>query len=612
MYIQSRNMRKTLALLFLMLCGAIAAHAQAVLQPLHEEARQPTHAAMPLRTAATVSLPFFDDFAASTGSPSDARWLPRGGVHVNNRYAVAPITINVASFDGLNATGQPYAEGSGSPGPSDTLTSQPIQLGGLAPSDSVYLSFYWQSGGLGDVPDRTTSNLRYLQLEFKDNTGNWQEVWRQPGVGQVTDFAQVFIGIKEARYLHGGFQFRFRNVGLRNGLADVWNVDYIVLDKNRRKAQNTTRDIAISQGVSKLLKHYTAMPARQFRANPGGELAEQVRATLNNLGDLPGAISWRGYIKKLNTSQADTFLRAQDLVPAAARQYEITGKPRAEELALPRDGSFTLLHGIRLNTREQNAQQRANDTTERKTTFANYYAYDDGSAEAGFSFVGTGNTQVAQRFDLNAPDQLSAFRAYFPRIGGKNIAGTNLTFKVWADKGGVPGEVLHQQSFQIQYSEELNAFYEVALTRLVPVEGSFYIGWSQPGGTFVNIGFDRNERVTGRRFTNTPSEGWAPETVLEGAIMMRPVLVGEALGIEEERAAARIRVFPNPTGGDVFLTEPYEQVTICDITGKQVYQQAYTGPDRAISLGHLAPGLYTLRIQTKKAIVIKKLILTKL
>lgn len=596
--------------------------AQAILQPLQQEMRQPQQrAAKPLRAAATaaVSLPFFDDFAAAAGVPDPSRWQ-NGGVYINNRFGLEPVTINVASFDGLNAAGQPYAPGSLSAGASDTLTSEPILLGGLSPGDSVYLSFYWQSGGIGDVPDLTQSNLRYLQLEFKDNTGAWQEVWRQPAVGVVTDFVQVFAGVREPRYFHNDFQFRFRNVGQRNGMADVWNVDYVELDKNRRRGQNTIRDIAISEGVSKLLKHYTAMPARQFRANPTGELAEEVRATLNNLGGLPGAISWRGYVKRVNEARADTFLRAQALVPGAARQYEVAGTPTLNAVQVPASGPFTLLHGIRLDTREQNPLQRANDSTERKTNFADYYAYDDGTAEAGFSFLGTGNVQVAQRFDLNEPDQLSGFRVYFPRVG-RDLSNTSLIFKIWADQDSLPGETLHQQSFRIQYSDTLNAFYEVELSRLVPVEGNFYIGWSQGGNTFVNIGFDKNESATGRRFTYTPSGGWIGETTLEGAIMMRPVLIGETpLGLEdnveeeeeEETAPAPLHVFPNPSGGEVFINEPYERITVFDVTGKKVYSQSYAGPGKPINLRHLAPGLYTLRIQTRKAIVNKKLILTKL
>ena len=525
---------------------------------------------------------------------------------MNNRYAREPITKNVASFDGLNAGGLAYAPGSVGAGASDTLTSQPILLGGLAPADSVYLSFYWQSGGLGDIPDR--SELVFFALEFKDNAGNWQEVLRQAGLGESTDFAQVFIGVKEARYFHDGFQFRFRSVGQRNGLADVWNLDYVQLDRNRRKGQNTTRDIAISRSVSKLLKNYTAMPAVQFMQNKQGELAEEVNATINNLGNLPGAISWRGYIKKLNETAADTFLRDQALIPANARQYLISGTPRIDNLSLDKNG-FTLEHGFRLVTNEPNPLERANDTTQRKTVFANYYAYDDGTAEAGYSFVGSGSTQVAQRFDLNQPDQVLAFRVYFPRVR-TNLAGTSITFRVWGDGNGVPGEVLHQQNFQIQYSDTLNEFYEVQLNKPVPVNGTFYIGWQQPGNLFINVGFDRNEAATGRRFLFTSINNWTEDTQTQGAIMMRPVLVGEALGLEEELEAARIKVFPNPSSsGQLFIEGEYENLRIYTVTGQEVQQHKYRRETEPINVKHLAPGFYTLRIQTRKATITKKIIL---
>ncbi|OKL39965.1 T9SS type A sorting domain-containing protein [Pontibacter flavimaris] len=605
-------MKKQLALILLILGGAASgAAAQAVLQPLQQEVRQPQKykpAAKQLRLAAEQSLPFFDDFAQAD-TLKTSRWSS-GGVFVNNRYALRPITKNVATFDGLDANGQAYATNSLAAGPSDTLTSAPILLGDLTPADSVYLSLYWQSGGLGDVPDQTESDLRYLALEFLDNTGAWQEVWRQAAVGEVTDFAQVFVGLREARYFHSDFRFRFRNVGLRNGMADVWNLDYVELDKNRRKGQSTTRDIAISQSISRLLKNYTAMPARQFRANPEAELADTVQATLNNLGDFPGAISWRGFIRNEGASVADTFLREQALIPGLARQYEIIGVPSLGNNTLPATDSFTLVHGIRLDTKEQNAQLRANDITERSTVFSDFYALDDGTAEAGFSFLGTGNTQVAQRFDLHLVDQVRAFRVYFPRVG-PDISGTSITFRIWSDADGLPGESLHQQSFRIQYSDSLNGFYEVELTQPVRVQGSFYIGWTQPGSRYVNIGFDKNEDATGRRFTYTASGGWTPENTLEGAIMMRPVMTGqEPLGVEEDRYEAAMRVFPNPSRGLVYLSEPYEQVQVYDMLGRQVHHQTYKSSREALQMGHLSPGVYTLRIQNRKAVITKKIILT--
>lgn len=602
-------MKRTLALTVVLLAASMGAMAQAVLMPLQQEKRQLSvdKAEKRLAAATALALPFFDDFAAAVVVPDLSHWQ-RSGVYVNNRYAFEPITVNVASFDGLNTKGMPYAPGSVNAGPSDTLTSQPILLGSLNPADSVYLSFYWQSGGLGDIPDR--SELVSLQVEFKDAAGNWQQVWRQTGLGDTTSFIQAFVGVKEAKFFHDDFQFRFRSVGKRSGLADVWNVDYVVLDKNRRKGQNVTRDIAISEGVSKLLKHYTAMPANQFLEDPEGELAEEVVATVNNLGGLPGAISWRGYIKKLNEATADTFLRNQALIPSGARQFPVTGTPTLANLMLPKE-QFTLVHGLILNTKEVDLRQRANDSTERKTEFANYYAYDDGSAEAGFSFPRSTSTQVAQRYDLNKPDQVEAFRIYFPRVS-LDLAGTSLTFKVWDDENGVPGKTLYQQSFQIRYSDSLNAFYEVPLSKLVPVEGKFYIGWQQAGNLFVNVGFDRNEVATSRRFLFSAGEGWFEDTDTKGALMLRPVMAGEALGIEEELEAARIKVFPNPSTGKVFIEGEYEQLWVYDITGRQVQQHKFGSNMEPVMLDKLAPGLYTLRIQTRRAIITKKIILTKL
>lgn len=183
-------------------------------------------------------------------------------------------------------------------------------------------------------------------------------------------------------------------------------------------------------------------------------------------------------------------------------------------------------------------------------------------------------------------------------------------FRIWSDNNGVPGETLHQQNFQIQYSDNLNEFYEVQLSKLVPVNDIFYIGWQQPGNLFVNVGFDRNELATGRRFLFTSASNWIEDTQTQGALMMRPVLVGEALGLEEELEAARIKVFPNPSSkGQIFIDGEYENLRIYTVTGQEVWQHKYKMDKEPINLKHLAPGFYTLRIQTRKATITKKIIL---
>ncbi|MER2997668.1 T9SS type A sorting domain-containing protein [Pontibacter populi] len=603
-------MKKTLLFAVILWSYSLATMAQAVLVPLTTEQRSQVGTNYRIAaTIAAVSLPFFDDFATVNTSPDPARWI-NGGVFINNRFAFEPPTKNVATFDGLNAAGQPYLANATSPGPSDTLTSQPVRLGALSPSDSVYLSFYWQAGGLGSVPLKTVENAFYLVLEFKDNAGNWQQVWRQNATGQASGFTQVFVGLKDARYFHNDFQFRFRNIGRRSGLQDIWNLDYVELDKNRRKGVNTTRDIAISKPVTPLLKNYTAMPVHQFLEDPAAALADTVSATVNNLGNVPGAISWRGFLKRANSATADTFLVEQGLIPANVRQYKIAGKPTIAKIALPSE-SFSLVHGFRLNTREQNPLQAANDTTFRVTTFADYFAFDDGSAEAGFGYPAEGNTtQVALRYELAKPDQVRGFRIYFPRVG-TSTEGRILSARIWEDANGLPGRVLHQENFEVKYTEGNNEFYEVEFSEPVSVKDIFYLGWSQPANQFIVFGFDRNTNTPNSRYLWNSQSNWHPDTFLEGAVMMRPLMTGLALGIEDEDpVAATIELYPNPTTGMVQLSGPYKALTVFDITGRQVHRQQRNTSVNSVDLRHLPAGMYTFRIETGKKIITKKLIIT--
>jgi Secretion system C-terminal sorting domain len=68
-------------------------------------------------------------------------------------------------------------------------------------------------------------------------------------------------------------------------------------------------------------------------------------------------------------------------------------------------------------------------------------------------------------------------------------------------------------------------------------------------------------------------------------------------------------VFPNPSAnGQVFIEGEYESLRIYTVSGQEVYSQAYAG-SKPMDLSKLSPGFYTLRIQTRKAIITKKIIL---
>ena len=72
-----------------------------------------------------------------------------------------------------------------------------------------------------------------------------------------------------------------------------------------------------------------------------------------------------------------------------------------------------------LITNETNPLTLPNDTISRLTELSDYYAYDDGTAEASLSLApaSTGPpSYYALRFDLNRPDQVRAIRLY-PVLG---------------------------------------------------------------------------------------------------------------------------------------------------------------------------------------------------
>ena len=54
-----------------------------------------------------LALPFADDFNQSSFFPNNSRWADND-VFINNTYPKGPPTLGVATFDGLNSSGEPY------------------------------------------------------------------------------------------------------------------------------------------------------------------------------------------------------------------------------------------------------------------------------------------------------------------------------------------------------------------------------------------------------------------------------------------------------------------------------------------------------------------------
>ncbi|MBC7892932.1 MAG: T9SS C-terminal target domain-containing protein, partial [Sphingobacteriaceae bacterium] len=266
--------------MFQLLFLAFAAPAQLRETPRGTFATEPKRAKA-LRTEA-LTLPFFDDFSLSTnGLPDPALWQSGGGTVVNNTLAVGQPSLNVVTFDGLKRSGSPYDFVTPlSQGSADSLTSQPIDLSALSARDSVYLSFFWEAKGLGELPDREDS----LQVDFRTADGTWQPVWWQRGGTAASNrFVQVLLPLRTAAYFHAGFQFRFRAFGRESGAFDTWHVDYVYLNRGRRASDRFYKDLAVRSQPSSYLRRYRAMPLAQFLVKPAAETADSLKTDIGNL-----------------------------------------------------------------------------------------------------------------------------------------------------------------------------------------------------------------------------------------------------------------------------------------------------------------------------------------
>ncbi len=566
-----------------------------------------------LRTEA-LTLPFFDDFSLNTnGLPDPVLWQNGGGAVVNNTLAVAQPSVNVVTFDGLKRSGSPYDFLNPlSQGSADSLTSQPIDLSALSARDSLYLSFFWEAKGLGELPDREDS----LQVDFRLADGTWQPVWWQRGgIAASNRFAQVLLPLRTAAYFHAGFQFRFRAFGRESGAFDTWHVDYVYLNRGRRASDRFYKDLAVRSQPSSYLRRYRAMPLAQFLAKSAAETADSLKTEIGNLFN--------------NNNFTTLSLTVRDLVSGQLIQQTTTATPenigagatqtKGLKLTVPTltgtravlEAKFDLLTTDDQNPSIPGVNLKRNDTISLRTVLDDYYAYDDGTAEYSGAINGRLG-RVAVRFVGNRPDVVGAVRVNLAP-NGRNLGGQNFTLQILGDANGRPGAVLGAQSFAIRYPAQPNDFVELKLTSPVAVRDTFYVGWLQLSeNDALQVGLDKNTDFGTQLFYNLGA-GWAGNTELRGSFLLRPVMGGQASGVVTETEAERgeFRVFPNPSTGLIeWNDEAFQTLDVFSLGGQLLKHQSITG-QRGATLSELPPGLYLLRFRDQTRQVTKRLLLVR-
>lgn len=568
-----------------------------------------------------VNLPFFDDFSNDGNRPRTDLWQNED-VLVNRNYAVAPPSIGVATFDGVGPRGFAYPLAGSGVQTRDFLTSASINMGGAS---NQVITFYVQLRGLGDRPEINDS----LRLEFLKPDGNWTNVWStrgiSPGFGNCLDTAftayQVPIG---NQFYYDGFQFRFSNLSGETGALDNWNLDYVRIDVQSSNNFNFN-DIALVEIPPSILENYTNMPYRQLVAGGEGLLRSTFLGGIENHFNDDKSISQSGYtiVNSGNELLEENFDPLNAVLGNTVAAFDDT--PNAQNYQNFVDDLFDFSDdgapininlNYNLNDDEFTEDTRAtvvnsvlsNNTATITTTFADYYAYDDGSAELGLEAL-PGQT-VVQRYEAFTDEVLRGVSIRLPRSNA-NVSNLSIDLVVFLgelEDGAAPDLSMTVNPIYVEsfYSDSLGGYTSYAFPDSLDIPaGAFYVGWRQNGNCndCVPVGLDRNTNISGTRFFRNSGDWFPLEGCSFGSLMIRP-LVGDTqvpiTSTDDVASASTTSIYPNPANDRVFIATQ-EQLelsqinwTLFSLTGNQIAKGI--GNRTGIDLSTFTAGTYFLQL----------------
>jgi hypothetical protein len=551
-------------------------------------------------------------------TPDYIKWLPGGNTYINNRLPMHPVSYNVASFDGLQADGTPYNTIQPlATGYSDNLTSLPINLASRLPSDSIYLSYYWQQTGIGDAPETED----YLELQFKDNTGIWNTIQTLNGnIPYMNDFKMSLFPVKDPKYFFKDFQFRFRSYGRLSGPFDVWSVDYIYLNKNRTYKDTLSNDKTIGNLPVSILKRFTSMPYNQFFANKNAETTPLI-FTDNNLDQAEIDNQF------FNVVCSFTKMPEDILVNTSGSLFHYPSKvPTIDRSRLYQDTCHIDVSGLNTNYQPffinhtayialsdtNNILFANNNRYNTFTVFWDYYAYDDGTPEWGVAANQIG-TKVANKFTTTVQDTITDIDIYFTRSKGPNMNGRTILISVW----NTNHTLISQQTAQVYYGGFQR--YHLNTPAIIGAGQDFYVGYQQNFTDLLSIGYDRNYDHSDAVYFNLSGGDWNAYNTqtgyIAGSMMIRPIfskgqILITAVEKQEEEIPAEIILYPVPTDEVLKIKGLASAVYIRDLTGRTIISQSFNPyeEDKTIDVSSLSNGLYIIELKAGNSTIIRKII----
>ena len=605
-------MRKVLIFIFMMSILALQAQEYILVLESNPLLKTTQKKMSKMRTTSSLSLPFLDDFSYNSYFPDNLLWED-SSVFINRSYPVNPVTIGVATFDGLDANGMAYDILASTQGKrADSLTSKAIDLSAV---DSAYLLFYYQAEGLGDNPQTEDS----LVLEFLSGIDTlglpiWQHIWSIAGQS-TQEFQRMEFNIKGANYLHTEFRFRFRNYATLSGNYDHWHIDYVKVDAYSAGQIPDLNDVTFVYENPQLLKRYREMPWVQFVNYESVEMVDSINPLIRN-NEAGISVDYR-----YNVFENNLLIDSFPYIGTGWRNYNniqdysIIGNYSHDPIVLIDDSKFissqvdTVIFKMQHIIKTTPNDYKNNDTLSHYQKFNSNYAYDDGVAEFAYGMNVQG-AKMAYQFELNKTDSLRMIQIYFAPMQS-NVSNIPFYLIVWEDNNGLPGNVLLRDTVYPVYEERTN-FHNYYLSTPIGLDGVFYVGIEQTTNDMLNVGLDRNSLANNYMFYNVGG-GWH-YSQFPGAWMIRPVLRGTPIISSSNNQLKQddIQIFPNPFSDFTTIlidNSAKNLILLFDISGRLISKFRVNKKSFQLSKNNLKSGVYILQVQNKKEVFRKKLVI---
>lgn len=578
-----------------------------------------------LQSQAALTLPFWDDFSTASFIPSSDKWQHSDQVRISNGIGIKAPTLNVAIFDGVDASGAPYDATNFINGATDSLVSQPIDLISLAPNqqDSVFFSFFWQVSGNGELPDTEDS----LVLQFKTSAGLWERIWSTKGGMDLEsgEFFQEIIQV-EPSFFHDNFQFKFQSYSRLAGAFDTWLLDYVYMNDSRHLGDTAYLDRALTRKPSFLTGPYSAMPTEQFFVNPNRYL-KQTDAEFVNLNSIFQPIQYSTIVTDLVENQLIEILNNDKVAnpfPGPFERRTFTSpalnpanlNALADSLLL--ETSYYILSGDNFyiedidpgvdTTFNTNIDYRINDTVRVVTVLDDYLAYDDGDPDFAAGINQRGG-QLAYQFYVEQRALLTHIDINFPFV---QQTGEPIEIYVWKKLDNQPESILYQSSYSVLRPEKIGDLRSYLIDGPIFVQDTFYIGFKQATNEFLAVGLDKNQDTGNKMFYNVSGQ-WRPNEFVSGSFLMRPRFdkeIAANFSPTPGGEAADIKLYPNPTEGILFLEGELDSLLVFDNWGQEAsYKIERVTNGHTIDLSFNKKGIYLLRLTQGGKVRFKRIIL---